>query len=70
MGVDVNILLEEYGFKKTSGFNEFKKYNYTVVLTKVGLIITKYTPNVGRFMWSETYFNLSYFEKYLRKNHK
>lgn len=64
------MILEKYGFKHT-GANVFKKNDYIAVVfaNNKSSNVTKYSPNVGRILWSETYETLWGLMKYLEKNH-
>ena len=64
-------LLKEYGFRQSTLPNEFTKgKKYKAIVWKFNKVtISRYTPNYGRYLDSNTYESKSALEKELKKNH-
>lgn len=62
--------LLKHGFKETRIPNEFIKRKLNVRLKKDSILITHYCQRARRLIWTETYYNFDYFEKYLIKEHQ
>jgi hypothetical protein len=64
-------LLKEHGFKEVDEGVKLIKPNFKVTISECGEIptIVHYHPNTKELVWTETYFNLDNFKKYLEKEH-
>lgn len=65
-------LLKEYGFKQSTLPNELtkdKRYKAIIWKGDKKVTISRYSPNYGRYLSSDTYSSKSALETELKKNH-